>query len=506
MGKKDKCAVSGCNNTRGSKVNIILPHISRFDGSNELKFWTCRDPSNFSKWTHLLNYTNYNVNGNTKICSNHFKFGRPTAIDPHPSLYLKGYNTETATKRKSPLKRTTLNNNFTAKKSYSNNKTKYATHLIDRNKENHNNEQKSPQLGVKSTHDFSCQADNEICESCLSLKMEIEHLKEQVAALQSKINLTFDSIKQSNELVNFYTGCPSTEIFNFIIDKIKPHYPKLQYYRGQSSHEPKKYQHSPTVEGCQMKPGPKRKLSLENEVFMTLMRIRLDLKIEDLAFRFGLSKSYTSSILSTMYTFLARELEPIIYWPSKQQTLSYNSTQFKGELSKVEGIIDCTEQKISKPSLTKAQYQTYSTYKSSNTLKKLIICTKAGSISYISPSFGGLASDRFISEQCLVAKKFSPGMVALVDRGFNVQDLFLPYQVKLMMPPFKGKHEQFSKEQVTQAKEIASARIHIERAIGRLKEFDLLKNELPINLLDVTDDIWTIAGAISNLQPPLIKD
>lgn len=98
-------------------------------------------------------------------------------------------------------------------------------------------------------------------------------------------------------------------------------------------------------------------------------------------------------------------------------------------------------------------------------------------------------------------------MIALVDRGFNVQDLFLPRQVKVVFPPFKCKKAQFSKEQVFgKSKDIAKARIHIERAIGRMKEFDLLKNELPLSLLDLADDVWTIAGAKSNSQPPLIKD
>lgn len=147
-------------------------------------------------------------------------------------------------------------------------------------------------------------------------------------------------------------------------------------------------------------------------------------------------------------------------------------------------------------------FQTYSTYKSSNALKKL----ESGSISYISPSFGGCASDRYITEQCQISDKFHPGMIALVDRGFNVQDIFLSRQVRVVFPPFKGKATQFSKEQVFCSKDIAKARIHIERAIGRIKEFDLLKNELPLTLLDLADDIWTIAGAISNLQPPLIRE
>ena len=98
-------------------------------------------------------------------------------------------------------------------------------------------------------------------------------------------------------------------------------------------------------------------------------------------------------------------------------------------------------------------------------------------------------------------------MIALVDRGFNVQDIFLSRQVRVVFfPPFKGKTAQFSKEHVFRSKDIAKARIHIERAIGRIKEFDLLKNELPLTLLDLADDIWIIVGAISNMQPPLIKE
>lgn len=221
---------------------------------------------------------------------------------------------------------------------------------------------------------------------------------------------------------------------------------------------------------------------------------------------FCISSAHASNIVTTMISFLSRELEPFIYWPTPEQTVAYNSKRFTGNLAKVEGIIDCTEPKISKPSLSKVQYQTYSTYKSSNTLKKLVICTKSGSFSYISPSFGGCASDRYITEHCPIAEKFHPGMIALVDRGLKVQDIFFSSQVKVALPPFKGTTAQFSKEQVFHSKDIAKARIHIENAISRIKEFDLLKNELPLTLLDLADEIWIIAGAISNLQPLLIKE
>ena len=117
---------------------------------------------------------------------------------------------------------------------------------------------------------------------------------------------------------------------------------------------------------------------------------------------------------------------------------------------------------------------------------------------------GGAASDRFITEDCGVVSKFNRNMAALVDRGFSVQDLFLAYHVTVAIPPFTKGKTHLTKVQVEQAKTIIlRARIHVERAIG-LKEFKLLSHELPLNMLDLADYIWIIAGAITNLQPPLV--
>ena len=80
--------------------------------------------------------------------------------------------------------------------------------------------------------------------------------------------------------------------------------------------------------------------------------------------------------------------------------------------------------------------------------------------------------------------------------GFNVQDLFLSRQVKCVLPPFVRSKRQFTRSEVYQGKRIARARIHVERVMGRLKEFRLLNHVLPINMIDLCDHIWNVAGAI----------
>ncbi|XP_065055340.1 uncharacterized protein LOC135683887 [Rhopilema esculentum] len=234
------------------------------------------------------------------------------------------------------------------------------------------------------------------------------------------------------------------------------------------------------------------------------MRIRLDPPIEDLAFRFKISASHASKICTTFFVLLARQLEPLIYWPTPEETLAFKHPHFSGDYNKFEGIGDCTEQVIQKPANSKAQYQTYSTYKSRNTQKKLIFCTKGGSISFVSRSYSGSASDRFITEDSNVVQKFHPGFIAMFDKGYTVQDIFLPRQVKVKVPPFVRSKRQFTPSEISECKRIARARIHIERVMGRLK-FRLLDHTLPLTLLDIIDEVWLIAAAITNLQPPLVK-
>jgi ethanolamine ammonia-lyase small subunit len=64
---------------------------------------------------------------------------------------------------------------------------------------------------------------------------------------------------------------------------------------------------------------------------------------------------------------------------------------------------------------------------------------------------------------------------------------------------------QFTEEQVLHTEKIARARIHVERAIQRMKTFRIL-NFLPYNLLRHADAILQVIGGLTNLKNPLIKE
>ena len=148
-------------------------------------------------------------------------------------------------------------------------------------------------------------------------------------------------------------------------------------------------------------------------------------------------------ILATWIPFLAKELESLIYWPSREDIKRYYPKCFK-KYDHVVGSIDCTKGVIEKPSIAKAQSQTYSTYKSGNTWKKLISITPAGTISFLSKSYGGEASDRFITENCGLLDKLNEGDNIMADKEFSISDLLICKQSKLIIPPFFTREREVS--------------------------------------------------------------
>lgn len=75
------------------------------------------------------------------------------------------------------------------------------------------------------------------------------------------------------------------------------------------------------------------------------------------------------------------------------------SLDFRRKFPQTRVILDATEIPIQKPSHVDSQCVTWSSYKHRNTLKTMVGCTPRGTVSFISSSYGGSASDRQIIER-----------------------------------------------------------------------------------------------------------
>ncbi|XP_026461318.1 uncharacterized protein LOC113363041 [Ctenocephalides felis] len=181
---------------------------------------------------------------------------------------------------------------------------------------------------------------------------------------------------------------------------------------------------------------------------------------------------------------------------------------FRCSYSHVVAIIDAFEIQIKKPSDPEHQSLTWSEYKKCNTLKYLISCTPDGFINFISNGFGGRTSDELLFQESEIVEELPEGCAVMACRGFkNIVQLLDNKKIELIRTPSVSTGVKLSQSDVLQGKRIAALRIHIERVIGRMREFDFLKPHVVVNhnMLPLTDYIVIIAAALVNLQTPIIS-
>uniref|UniRef100_A0A3P9IVQ1 DDE Tnp4 domain-containing protein n=1 Tax=Oryzias latipes TaxID=8090 RepID=A0A3P9IVQ1_ORYLA len=194
------------------------------------------------------------------------------------------------------------------------------------------------------------------------------------------------------------------------------------------------------------------KLAVHEQFLLVLMRLRLGLLFTDLGKRFGVSRTTASEMFTFWRPILARFMrEKVIVWLPRDTLNRIRTKTFNKNYPKATCIIHCTEVFVQK---------------------------------------------WFCSSPI-------PGDKILADRGFTVKDI-LPPGVSLALPAFTRGRKELSEHKETSTRRLANVRIHIERAIRRLKGFKILCHVISGKLQSV-DEISICAG-LCNMQPLLIRN
>lgn len=304
----------------------------------------------------------------------------------------------------------------------------------------------------------------------------------EVKAVSSGVSAV--SLKENDSKVKFYTGLPAWAIFVQVFSLLSPFI------------------------------TPSRtQLTLEDELVLVLMKLRLDLPFQDLAYRWGVSVSTTTRMFHKWIGTMYARMKFLIKWPSRDILRQNLPQAFADTYPNTICIIDCSEIFIERPTSFHARAKTYSQYKKHNTVKFLIGITLCGTISYISRCWGGRVSDRHLTQQCGFLRRLEPGDLVLADRGFNIDEDLQFCGAKLQIPAFTRGKKQLSLEEVERSKRLSRVRIHVERVIGLLKQkYKLLEGPLPLNLIKhksdgeyaTIDRIVTVCASLTNLSDPIV--
>ncbi|XP_060595512.1 uncharacterized protein LOC132749670 [Ruditapes philippinarum] len=242
---------------------------------------------------------------------------------------------------------------------------------------------------------------------------------------------------------------------------------------------------------------------LIDQFFMFLVKIRLGLFQQDIACRFNVSQSTVSRIIITWANFMYFQLGSIPIWPSREKVNKFMPDCFKELYPSTRVILDCTEVKIQTPSALSLNSEFYSHYKGTTTLKGLIGISPSGCVTFVSSLFAGSISDQNITRQSGILPLIEPGDSVMADKGFLIEQMLAERQARLNIPPFLTKRDQFTKEEVEETQEIARLRIHVERAIRRIKEYHIFDSVLPVAITGSALQLWTVCCLLTLFKGPL---
>lgn len=247
----------------------------------------------------------------------------------------------------------------------------------------------------------------------------------------------------------------------------------------------------------------KRKLVLCDEFFLTLCRLHAGLLEQDLSDRFAISIATVSRIFLAWLNLLYVVLGSVSIWPSRIAINHFMPLKMKKSFPNVRVIIDCTEIYTQKPASLLINSQMYSSYKSHTTFKVLVGIAPHGPFTFISSLFSGSISDVELTKVSGLVDLLEPGDAVMADKGFTIGKLLGEHQVQLIIPHFLSSRGQFSTVEVVENDAITSCRVHVERAIRRVKENRILQGIVPLSMIGSINQIWTVCCLLSNFRAPL---
>jgi len=199
------------------------------------------------------------------------------------------------------------------------------------------------------------------------------------------------------------------------------------------------------------------------------------------------------------------KLGQVNIWPSREVIDKTMPKDFKKKYSATRVIIDCTEVRCQMPSSLHLNGELFSNYKHHTTLIGLIGISPGGAITFISQLYTGSISEReVVVRSGLLDLPLNENDSIMADKGFSTQEL-LPLGVSLNIPPFFGSSSQMPAEDVIFTQEIASLRMHVERAIIKIKNFHIWDGVVPLHQFGVVNQMWAVCAILCNAQTNIIS-
>ena len=484
-GEASSCQENNSRKKSWGGITCCVPLCYNDSKRNKtLKFYVIpKDPALRKKWLAMISRKNFLPSASHRVCSAHFEGGKKTYLNNVPTIVPKTVK-PTINKPRSTRNSATTPRDPAVMEWRTSNCCAYEIE------------------GISTEQQLESRVEQ--LTEIQKLTMEFEHkekqLQEEKSRLQQVINdnkFSIDRFKHNQAQFKFYTEFDSYDLFRSVLDFLEPAASSLIYCDSTANIENK------SKPSC-LKRGPQRRLTAEEEFFLLLVRLRNAFPIQDLSIRFGISTSHVSRILITWIDFLHAQFRKLPIWASKQTVQQTIPQSFQKLYPNTRVILDCTEIFIEMPTSYRSQSVTFSSYKHHNTAKGLIGIAPSGAITFVSDLYAGRFSDRKITAHSGIYNLLEEGDSIMADRGFELDD-DLPKGVTLNIPPFLDGRKQLNLTDEIQTRHIASVRVHVERAIERVKNYKILQTVFKVSMAPDLNKSWITCCYLVNFFPQLVR-
>ena len=179
---------------------------------------------------------------------------------------------------------------------------------------------------------------------------------------------------------------------------------------------------------------------------------------------------------------------------------------FKTTFPSTQCIIGCTKIFCQRPSSLSSQSAMCFNYKHHATFKGLLGIAPSEAITFISELYEEpLPVKKILKRSGILNQNLRDDNDSLMAvRSFKIQNELAPLNVELNIPSFLGGSAQLTEAEVKEGQTIVSERIHVKKAITRIKKFKAL-NRSPLTLYGSVNQIWTVSCILCNFLLPLIQ-
>lgn len=238
-----------------------------------------------------------------------------------------------------------------------------------------------------------------------------------------------------------------------------------------------------------------------------VLRTGTDLTLADA--QFGICDATSTRYFITWLDVLARVLMLEMPYPNQELMRATVPQEYYDAFGPAAGrlcvVWDATNTDLEAPSDPDVNHATYSQYYGDNVTKSLIGTSCTGAIILASLALPGCIGDPLQTKVSpLALGMMEKGDDAMADKGFTVHDTLFELGSGTHMPPkHHGGIFKFRPELGELSVKIANKRIHVERAMKRIKAYSFLKRVVAVTMWDLVSHAVFVVFMLSNLQPPL---